>query len=49
LLERVQLSKQHPKFSKFIFACLESRAKEVGEIIKENKGIILKKLLEKKK
>ena len=47
LLERVQLSKQYHKFSKFIITCLEKRAKEIEGIIKENKKLILKKLLKK--
>jgi len=49
LLERVQLSKQYREFSKFIVTCMEKRAKEIEEIIIENKKIILKKLLKKVK
>ncbi|HLC36399.1 MAG TPA: Fic family protein [archaeon] len=47
LLERVQLSKQYFKFTRFIVSCLESRAKEIEEIIKENKKLIIGKLLKK--
>jgi Fic family protein len=43
LLERVQLSKEYEKFSKFVYLCLESRAKEIHEIIEENKSVIVKK------
>lgn len=46
LLERVQLSKKYHKFTKFIFNCLENRAKEIEKTIKENKKLALKKLLE---
>lgn len=49
LLERVQLSKQYRKFARFIAACLEKRAKEIEEIIKENKKLIIEKLLKKVK
>jgi Fic family protein len=49
LLERVQLSKQYYKFTKFVVACLEKRAKEIEEIIKENKKLIIGKLLKKVK
>jgi Fic family protein len=45
LLERLQLSKEYNKFSKFIYLCLEKRAEEIGEIIQENKTTIIKKLL----
>ncbi|MFH0970436.1 MAG: Fic family protein [Candidatus Diapherotrites archaeon] len=44
LLERVQLSKEYAKFSKFIYLCLENRGKEIHQIIEENKEIIVKKL-----
>ena len=49
LLERVQLSRQYYKFARFVVACLEKRAKEIEEIIKENKKLIIKKLLKKVK
>ena len=49
LLERVQLSKQYYKFSKFVIFCMEKRAKEIEEIIKENKKLIIAKLLKKVK
>jgi len=49
LLERVQLSKQYHKFTRFVVACLEKRAKEIEEIIKENKKLIIGKLLKKVK
>ncbi len=49
LLERVQLSKQYYKFSRFIVSCLEKRAKEIEEIINENKKLIIGKLLKKVK
>lgn len=44
LLERVQLSKEYEKFSKFVYLCLETRAKEIHQIIEENKGAIVKRL-----
>ncbi len=44
LLERVQLSKEYEKFSKFTYLCLENRAKEIHQIVDENKGAIVKKL-----
>ncbi|MFH1752305.1 MAG: Fic family protein [archaeon] len=47
LLERVQLNKEYYKFSKFVFGCLEKRAKEINQIINENKKIILEKLMKK--
>ncbi len=47
LLERVQLSKQYCKFTMFVMGCLEKRAKEIEKIIKENKELIIKKLLKK--
>jgi len=49
LLERVQLSKQYCKFTRFVVSCLEKRAKEIEEIIKENKKLIIGKLLKKAK
>jgi Fic family protein len=49
LLERVQLSKQYYKFARFVVACLEKREKEIEEIIKENKKLIIGKLLKKVK
>lgn len=49
LLERVQLSKQYCKFTKFVVSCLEKRAEEIEEIIKENKELIIGKLLKKAK
>ncbi len=49
LLERVQLSKQYYKFTKFVVSCLEKRAKEIEEVIKENKKLIIEKLLKKVK
>lgn len=45
LLERLQASKEYNKFSKFIYSCLEKRAQEISDTIKENKNSILKKLL----
>jgi len=47
LLERIQLSKQYYKLTKFVVCCLEKRAKEIEEIIKENKKLIIEKLLKK--
>lgn len=47
LLERLQLTKQYQKFTRFIVSCLEKRAKEIEEIISENKNSIIKKLLKK--
>ncbi|MFH1586663.1 MAG: Fic family protein [Candidatus Diapherotrites archaeon] len=47
LLERVQLSKEHYKFTRFIFGCLEERAKEIEAIINENKKLILGKIMGK--
>jgi len=47
LLERLQSSKEYNKFSKFIYLCLEKRAQEISNTIKENKQAILKKLLKK--
>ncbi len=44
LLERVQISKEYEKFSKFIYLCLEKRAQEIGKIIAENKKAILENL-----
>ncbi len=44
LLERVQLSKEFEKFSKFVFLCLENRGMEIHQIIEENKHAIIKKL-----
>ena len=49
LLERVQLSKQYYKFARFVVTCLEKRAKEIEEILKENKKLIIGKLLKKVK
>jgi len=49
LLERVQLSKQYYKFTRFTVECMEKRAKEIEEIIKENKKLILQKLMKKVK
>ena len=49
LLERVQLSKEYNKITGFIFECMEKRAKEIEEIIKENKKIMLEKLMKKVK
>lgn len=46
LLERVQLSGEYWKLSKFIYLCLESRAKEIDHIISGNKNSIIKKLAE---
>jgi len=48
-LERVQLSKQYCKFTRFVVACLEKRTEEIEEIIKENKKLIIEKLLKKMK
>ena len=47
LLERVQISKDYLKFSKFIYLCLEKRAKEIGKILTENKKGILENLTKK--
>ncbi|HZX19544.1 MAG TPA: Fic family protein [archaeon] len=47
LLERVQVSKEHNKFSKFIYMCLEKRANEISQILKENKESVLKKIMKK--
>ncbi|MCX6801140.1 MAG: Fic family protein [Candidatus Diapherotrites archaeon] len=47
LLERVQANRECGKFSKFIYLCLEKRAQEINNAIKENKQAILKKLLKK--
>jgi Fic family protein len=44
LLERVQLSKEYEKFSRFVFGCMEKRASEIEQILKENKKMILEKL-----
>ena len=44
LLERVQISKEYGKFSKFIYLCLKKRAQEIGKIITENKKAILENL-----
>jgi len=49
LLERVQLAKQYYKFTRFVAICLEKRGKEIEEIIKENKKLIIGKLLKKVK
>ncbi len=49
LLERVQLSGQYHKFSRFIADCLKKRAKEIREILEENREIITQKLLKKAK
>ena len=49
LLERVQLSKHYYKFTRFIIECMKKRAKEIEEIIKENKKLILQKLMKKAK
>ncbi len=46
-LERVQLSKEYEKFSRFVFNCMEKRASEIKQILKENKKMILEKLTEK--
>jgi Fic family protein len=47
LLERLQLSKEYNKFSKFIGLCLEKRAEEIGKILEENKETMLKKIMKK--
>ena len=47
LIERVQISKEYNKFSKFVYLCLEKRAKEISKIIEENKKIILEKITRK--
>lgn len=48
-LERLQLSKEYSKFSKFISLCLEKRAEEIRKITEENKATILKKIMKKTK
>lgn len=48
LLERVQLSKEYSKFSKFVYLCLEKRAKEISTILSENKKTILEKIAKKR-
>ncbi len=45
LLERIQLSREYEKFSKFIFLCLEKRAKEIHAILGENKKAIVEELV----
>ena len=47
LLERVQVSKEYSKFSKFIYLCLEKRANEISKILTENKKSILEKIIKK--
>lgn len=47
LLERVQLSKEYNKFTKFICLCLEKREIEISKIITENKKTILEKIMKK--
>ncbi len=47
LLERVQLSKEYEKFSRFVFGCMEKRAREIEQILKENKKLALEKLVGK--
>jgi len=47
LLERIQLNKEYNKFSKFIYFCLEKRAKEISETLKENKKAMLKQITKK--
>lgn len=47
LLERAQINMEYHKFSKFIYLCLEKRAKEIGKIITENKKAILENLTKK--
>lgn len=49
LLERVQLSKEYEKFTRFVFTCLEKRASEIEQILKENKKLVLEKLTEKER
>jgi prophage maintenance system killer protein len=41
LLERVQLSQEYQKFAKFVYVCLEKRAKEIHSIMEENKKEIV--------
>ena len=45
LLERLQLSKEYGKFSRFVYACMEKRADEIGKIIAENKKAMLEKIM----
>ncbi|MBS3058419.1 MAG: Fic family protein [Candidatus Diapherotrites archaeon] len=47
LLERVQVSKEYNKFSKFVYLCLEKRADEINKILTENKKSILEKITKK--
>ncbi|MFH1225533.1 MAG: Fic family protein [Candidatus Diapherotrites archaeon] len=47
LLERVQLSGEYSKFSKFVYMCLEKRAEEISAILKEDRDAILGGLLKK--
>lgn len=47
LIERIQLNKEYNKFSKFVYICLEKRAKEISQTIKENKKAILKQIEKK--
>jgi len=45
LLERLHSSKEYYKFSKFVYLCLEKQAEEIKQIIKDNKKMILNKLV----
>lgn len=47
LLERVQLSKEYGKFSRFVYSCMENGASKIEQILNENKKLILEKLSEK--